>query len=763
VGTSKTNSTRKQPARRVDWSLAPRGVVSATAQVATGLVALGGAGDLAHINPVWAAAGTGVGALSNLVVTARHTKHTPGAICYRLACWVGAGGWLTWAWMGPHHWYNLNGLAALAIGATGFAMTAPFGREKRKSSPAAKAAAAPGGELVPVSSDPVGKEWQARFRRVCTVKVLVIAVNRWANGAGYDVHCLLPPGNITRDRIAAFADALATDARLPDGCGVEVRPVPGGKGSRGEFILGVNTVNRLGTADDPEPVKIPYPADYSPRSLLQLVALGEHRDGSVAGVMLRERALLLVGQTGGGKTNQLDGLTLGIGRCRDALNWHIDMNGGGMSQLWLRPWLNGETDRPAIDWVAPTPIEALFMTEIALAIAKDRKVSYREYKAAANSKLLPISPDLPQIEITIDEGAEVLSPTNRDPITSRVRDNLEELQRIGRNEAVRPAISALRPTQDHIAPNILKQSAIKMATYGTDNADLGHLYGWKRGISMDDLPAPGCAFLAPDTTATPRPMKAYYLEPDQIHQAALAISGYRPDLDDPSATIANSEYEFFIGGKTHKLRDLYATRHQRMREFFAAATGQDEEPPASPSPARPAAATTSPTPAALAPLRLLRGGADNGGGQSAADWPDPLQAARQPAAVASAAEWPEPLPGRAVTATAAPAGALTAPRPVEAAMRPVPEPLQRALEAFEAARDDRMHSEVLAAELGLSDKWALAKLMRGFGIRSRPKFKRDRLDRRGYFLDDIRAAADRIARGQAPAPITNDDEGEDDE
>ena len=731
------SATKKKTPPKIDWSLAPRGVVSATAQATMGLVAIGGAGDIAHISPVFAGLGAGVGALSHVVAASVQGKYTPGAIVYRLGCWAGAGAWATWAMWGPNHWWNLNGLAALAVGAVGAGIMAPIGRHTRKTTPAGGGAA--GTEVARVIG-PVGQAWELRFKRVCRVPVRVLSVAQWANGAGFDLHCLLPPGNVTRAQIAACGDALATDARLPDGCGVEIRPVPGGKGSRGEFVLAVSTVNRLGVADDPEPVKIPCPRDYSPRSILDPIPQGEHRDGSIATVALRERAMLIVAPTGGGKTNQLDDITLGVGRCRDALVWHLDLNGGGMSQFWLNPWLNGETDRPPIDWAAAGPLEALFMTTLAVAIAKSRKSDYREYKARMNAKLLPVSPQLPQIELMVDEGAEVLAPTNRDPITRQVRDNIEELQRIGRNEAVRPIISSLRPTADMIAANIVKQSRIKMALQGIDAADLGLLYGYKRGISIEDLPSPGCAFIGVDNT-TPRPMKAWWLEPEQIHEAALAIAGYRPELDAASAAVANAEYAIDLGDgrKPQTLSNLYATRYTRMRAAF---TGQHEEEPATTTQAAPARPAT--TAARPAPLRLLSGGAD-----SAKNWPHPLERQPEPATtttVISARDWPEPIPGRQIHAATTPAGVLTAPA------QPIPELVRRAIAAYDAAGDDRMHSEVLAAALGLTPH-ELAELLGLLGIKSLQRaFLRGGKERRGYARADFAAVAERITSGELAVP-----------
>jgi hypothetical protein len=740
--------TKTTPKTTVDWSLSPRGIPSATAQAAMGLVALGGAGDLAHLSPVWAGLGAGVGALSHLVVSAHQAKHTPGAIVYRLVCWAGGGTWLTWAMSGPHNWWNVNGLAALAVGAVGAGIAAPIANQTRRKADAAARRRGAGGDLVPATG-PLGAEWEARFYRVSKIKVKVVAINKWPNGAGYDVVGQLPLGPATRDRIAAVCDGLATDARLPDGCGCELKP-PRPGGHRGEFTLGVSTANRLGTRGDGRPPKLTYPADYSPRSILQQIDLGEHRDSSLAGVQLREDSMLVTGRKGGGKTNLLDVTTLGIGRCKDALPWHIDLNGGGMSQFWLHPWLQGETDRPPIDWAASTPIEALFMVKLALAIAKDRKSSYRTFKAQANAKLLPVSEHLPEIVIMIDEGAEALKPTNNDPITRQVRDGLEEIQRIGRNEGVNVVISSLRPTAGSISTDILNQSAIRLGMYGLSAADLGHLYDWQRGISMDDLPVKGTTFITTMPDA-PRPMKAYFLEPEQIKQAAVAIAAYRPELDDASAGIANAEYEFNIGGRTQLLADLYATRYDRMRAAF---TGQSAELPvidhvgsASPS-ARPVGRTTAAGPT---PLRVIHGGG-MGAGTSAANWPDPFDrrpSQPQPVTVARAADWPDPLPSRRLAGTTA-AGQLTAP---PAPVRPVPELVRRALAAFDSARDDRMHSETLAAALDITPH-DLAELLRPVEVRSlRNAFVRGGGDpKRGYAREDFAQAADRIARGELGVP-----------
>lgn len=729
---SKTRKAKKTT--RVDWSLVPRGPVSGAAVGAAALAATGAVGGVADVSPLIAAAGAGVGALGS-VVEAAHRQGGPGALLYRLGAWVGAGGWLTWAWATDAA-LSANGLAALGAGAVGAATLAPLGRIRPAGQRAAQA-----GELVPVASsvaDPIAADWEARFKRVCRIAVKVVDVEHWDNGAGYTITGQLPPGPATAAQIGAACDALATDARLPDGCGVEP-PEPGRH--RGEFKLRVSTRNLLGVRGDEHPPKVHYPADYTPTSLLEAIPLGVRRDGTVAAVGLREDSLLAVGPKGGGKTNLLDVLTAGIGRCADALVWHIDLNGGGMSQFWLHPWLEGRIERPPIDWAASNPEEALLMVTVAIAIAKDRKASYRTYKARNNVKLLPISPELPAISILVDESAEALSPRNTDPITTQVRDHLEELLRIGRNEAVFPHFSALRPTQGTIPPDVLSGCAWRMGLYGTSFADLGHLYEWPKGLNASELPVKGTSFIAHKPDA-PVPMKIYYLEPEQIQEAAAAIAQHRPELDEASAEVANSPLEVRFGPKGTKptvMSDIYANRYERMRKAFlgeplqlTTGTGAQAAPRPAPAPAAvPGTPVAAPSP--LPKLRVLKGGA--------ADWPDPLQvvAPAAPTVGASAADWPD-LP----TSSDRPAQAdatVAELEPAPSAPVPIPDILARALQAFDAARDDRMHSEVLAEALGLESAQALAEALRPYGVQSRPKFVRGGQSRRGYWRSDIEAAA----------------------
>ncbi|MDR8415081.1 hypothetical protein MTP10_40920 [Nonomuraea sp. 3-1Str] len=698
---------------KVHWSLATRSPVTATAQGALALAAVAVAGDLAAVEPLWGGAATAAGAVATVVRSA-HLAHPPAGLLYRLVCWLGAGSWLTYT-LAAGLW-SQSAWAVLGIGAATAGILAPLGRATPRTSGAGRT----GRALVLGRTAKVGEDWERRIQRVCRMRVQVTGVAAWPTRCGYDVHVDLPGAGSTRTQLAAAADALATDARLPQGCGVEITP----GAHRGAVVLRVATVNRLTE-------NIDYPADYRPRSIMEPIVLGEYRDSSPTEVLLREASALVTGQKGSGKTTTLHALTAGVGLCRDALVWHIDLNGGGMSQAWLHPWLEGESDRPAVDWAAATPEEAVTIAETALAIAKDRKKSTRALKIKANASLMPVSADLPEIVIIVDEGAEALAPANRDPVLRDLREALEELQRIGRNEACNVVVSSLRATQDMISANVKKQSGVRVGMYVTDEEELSFLFGWNRGVSLADLPGVGCGFIQAGQGA-PRPFRSYYMRPGDIVDAAHAVARIRPELDPTARKVAG---------------DTYATRYARMRRAFTDLDTVQEEL----ADVRQTAATASPPHLTAVPC-----------GPDATAWPDLRGLTRKPAAPAmtQAAAWPDlPRPRHSEILRAEhvrPVAAAPA-----AASRPLPEILRRALEAF--GSDTRMHSEALAAALGIvtvndagqrtPDVLALAALLRPLGVATLPRaFLRGGVERRGYAREDLEAAAKRIASGELEVP-----------
>ncbi|GAA3096411.1 hypothetical protein [Streptosporangium carneum] len=701
----------------MDWSLVPRGPVSATVQGALALAALGVVGDVTHLDPlVGVAAGT-VGTVGTVVAGA-HRDLSTAPLLYRVGCWIGAGSWWTYTlattvWAQPV-W------AALGVGALASGVLSPLGRATaRRRTPAV----VPGTALVTRNVAAIGTDWEARIQRVCSVRVEVTNVIVWPTRAGYDVHLTLPGGGVTRKHLQDRAEALATDACLPEGCGVEFV----GGGNRRLVIARVNTVNRLSQV-------IAYPADHSPRSVLEPVVFGEYSNSDLVGAVVREESMLVSGKRGSGKTTLLQDISVALGRCADHLVWHLDLNGGGLTQPWIDVWLDGKVTRCPIDWAAPNAEEGKLMLASGITIAKHRKASYRKLKRAHDTSLLPVSPQLPQITIVVDEGAQAVQDRQLEAL-------LGELQNIGRNEAVNVIISSLRPTSDLVPTNMRRQTGVRIQMYGPDEDELGHMFGWHLGIAMDQLAGKGTGFISVDG-AQPRPFRAYNITPSQIEAAALAIAGLRPDLDEASAQAAGP---------------AYATRLERMRAVFAAmADDFDDEDgdvdgggpaPVACLPSGPSTGSAAPVAAAVVPrprFEVLSGGA-------AADWPDlttPAQPPAAPAATGTAADWPDlmALPTTPSGLSGAPVTAPSAP----AVEQPLPEIVRRTIAAFGAA--ERMHSETLAALLGL-EQADLPGLLAPLGIRPLPRaFLVSGKHKRGYALADVLAAADRIHRGEVQVP-----------
>ena len=206
----------------VDWSLAPRGVVSGTAMTTAALVLTAGVGDLAHVHPVWAGLGAGVGGLAHLMATTHQARHTPGAVLYRLACWAGAGGWLTWALTGPANWHDTGGLAALAIGAIGVGIASPIASATRPQDAQGAAGGRAGTAVVLAGGGETGRAWTARIGRVSPISVDITQVVDYPTGTGYYVHALLPIGGNTSTTSPGTANPSRRTRGLPRGCAIAV-------------------------------------------------------------------------------------------------------------------------------------------------------------------------------------------------------------------------------------------------------------------------------------------------------------------------------------------------------------------------------------------------------------------------------------------------------------------------------------------------------------------------------------------------------------
>lgn len=755
--TSRTRSRREPtpPARRADWSLQPRGPVSAAGMGGLALAAASVAGgQVLHVHPGWAVAGTAIGA-SVAVLTGLNTL--PKALGWRLWCWLTGGGWLTWTLMdglaAMEPWLLLGGISMTA----GMTYTWAHTTKPRPSMTGhhlnGPLSGSPLTANVPRASLPLAEEWLARIRRCSELRVTIEDWKDWSHGAGFSALVALPPGGANIRTLADKAIRLAADADLPDGCAVEFRP----SGRRRSVWMDVSTVNKLAEVVD-------HPRDYSPRDVTEGVTLGRYRNGEPMTVKVREPRTIVVGTTGSAKTGTLHTATCELGRCFNNLVWHMDLNGGGVSQPWLRSWLNGDSDRPAVDWAAPCPEEALLMSHAMVAIALERKTAYSGLRMAADEDKLPVSADVPQITTILDEGFEVLSDTIRDPLQKAIRADIEETARIGRAEAVQLVLSALRSTSNTLSTDLLSRMHNRIFMAGGATKEAEYLFDYPRGLSAEeDLSGPGSGYVRRFGESEIRTWRAWRMKPQRdIYPASAAIAARRPDLDAASARAAGDAYT----SRLTRMRWLFSTQEERDHlqrpdpiELPGMYEANGEPIVWDPAVSHPCARDVHtqlevrPTPHkpvrqadSRAHLQLLQGG-------TAAGWASPesiAAAAHSQRAAAGTA----PMP---VTAAAAaePVYAATAEqiRPVTAAAAELPEIVRRVLTILRRARDGRLHSEDLAARAGVADKLQLAQLLGAVGLTPRPNsFERGGKKRRGYDVRDAEECAARIAGGEQEVP-----------
>lgn len=525
---------------KLDWDTG-HGPVTGPLNTAGAALATSWAGHVAAMPYSWAAMAAGAGWLGTHIAGLR--KGVTGAtLALRAAAWLGVGGWCSWAIAnGPWSQWSIGAVAAGALGLGG-AMAGAHHVEKRKAEETARAEAAVQRASLNGQLGAIAAEWEQRIARVCSGAVVqIVGVERWESGGGFTLDGECGPGGTKWRDLAAYQDALAADAKLPEGCGVEAK-----KGAhRGAVLIDVTTVNRLIGED-------PYPEDYSPLSLNDGLPLGVYRDGEVTAPCLRELTTLGVGRKGSGKTNLLHVCIAGQARMTDNLPWVIDLNGGGLALPWLRAWhAAGRPGKPPIDWVADTPEKVLKMAKALLRIAKARKPGYANLMIQANDDKIPVSPQVPGIMATSDEIAELYSPKARqDPVLKEAGNILVQVVELARAVAVNEINAALRATQDVVTePQVLAQSGLKIGMK-SDDRELSYLFGWNDKASPDDAPFPGCGFIKILDEAA-RPFKAYRIRPDQIADIVVATAHLHPELDELSRRAAGEDYEHRWDGTDH--------------------------------------------------------------------------------------------------------------------------------------------------------------------------------------------------------------------
>ncbi|MEV5395494.1 hypothetical protein AB0N26_04655 [Streptomyces cellulosae] len=520
----------------LDWA-AGHGPVTGALSATTGAFAVATTGAATAMPPGWALAVGAAGALGHTVAGLR-ARHAGRTLATRAASWLVGAGWTTWAIThGPLTWAALGSLATIGVGIGAAARSTALYEEAREEEAIAAEQRQITAELS-AERRAIAAEWIDRIQRVCNITVRVVGVEKWETGTGYSIDAELPPGGATWNKIAAESARLSADARLPHGCTATASPGI----HQGRVIIDVTTVNVLEQERT-------YPTEYGPLSLHTGIPWGYRTNAEEIRAYLREQCALVVGPTGSGKTNMVHGILAGFARAEDILTWVIDLNAGSAGLPWVLPALNGEIKtgdgkpvRPGIDWLAGTFEEAVTMLDTAVTVAKQRKMGYQDLLARHNTDLLPISPQLPQIMLVIDEGAEILASPDRQ--MRKLAEKILEVIRIARAMGIRTVLTALGATGNVLGNLMIRREAkVRVALTGgeTEGMDLSKMFPGSRGLRTEQAPYKGSGFMG--TPESPAALfKTWRILPNQIRDIIAATSDRHPRLDELSAKAAGPAY-----------------------------------------------------------------------------------------------------------------------------------------------------------------------------------------------------------------------------
>ncbi|MBZ6229456.1 hypothetical protein [Streptomyces olivaceus] len=536
---SSTATAKKQQASSgpvLDWA-AGHGPVTGALSATTGAFAVATTGAATAMPPGWVLAVGAAGALGHTIVGLR-VRNAGRTLATRAASWLVGAGWTTWAMTtGPLTWAALGSLATMGVGIGAAARSSALFEEAREEEALAAERRQVAADL---SADrrAIAAEWVDRIARVCSITVRVVGVEQWETGAGYSIDAELPAGGATWNKIAAESARLSADARLPHGCTATASPGI----HQGRVIIDVTTVNVLEQERT-------YPSDYGPLSIHTGIPWGYRTNAEQILAYLREQCALIVGPTGSGKTNMVHSILAGFARADDILTWVIDLNAGSAGLPWVLPALNGEISapdgkavRPGIDWLAGTYDEAMTMLDVAVRVAKQRKMGYQDVLSRANTDLLPISAKVPQIMLVIDEGAEILASPDRQ--VRKLGEKILEVIRIARAMGIRTVLTALGATGSVLSNLMIRREAkVRVALTGgeKEGMDLSKMFPGSRGLRVEQAPHKGAGFMG--TPESPAALfKAWRILPNQIREIIAATSERHPTLDAVSAKAAGPAY-----------------------------------------------------------------------------------------------------------------------------------------------------------------------------------------------------------------------------
>lgn len=474
--------------------------------------------------PVWLTGAVAAAVVSVAIIPVLARTGPEAASAYVLACGLVAGAWLTWASINsPGTWFAALALAAPAA-ALGCLYPALQRHQRRLAERARRRAEAERRKLNE-------RKWPDLLERIGFPGISFRGET--TTRSGLTIHLALPlTGKVRYATLAEAKERIEIAARLRRGA-VRIE-----RGARAHEVL-------LHVAEhDVLAEEVALPGDDQPLTVNRPLPVGLHEDGMPCEVTLREVAALIVGLRGSGKSNLINVLIAQLSRCTDTVIFMIDLKGGRTALPWLRPWLEGRSPRPVIDWVATSRDEAERMLRAVL-----RGIDARAHSGAGGEKIVP-SPQLPAVVLIVEEVA-VIFGMNSGPRTSlegTTNATLAalgtQITQLGRSEAIDPVLVTQRGTITMIGSGDLKsQCALRIGLGVATEADARLVVPDDTHIAADlaRLAHPGSGIVQA-RDGRPMPVKFFRLAHDRIAGIAERAGYIRPSPDPLLAEALGEDY-----------------------------------------------------------------------------------------------------------------------------------------------------------------------------------------------------------------------------
>jgi hypothetical protein len=375
------------------------------------------------------------------------------------------------------------------------------------------------------------RKWPDLLARLGAKGVTVADTTETRSGHTYRLG-LPTSGKVTFATLEGLCDKLEAAARLRDGAIQFVRGA-----HAGEVFMHVAEKDILEQL-------IPYPSDLSDLTVNEPFPVGLEENGNPADVLFREICELIVGIRGAGKSNLVNVHIAQLGRCVDVVIFMIDMKGGRAGMPWIRPWLEGRSPRPVIDWFATTRDEAERMLAALLTAIDARSTS-----GEGGEKITP-SAQTPAVILLVDELAIIFGEHTGPKAKSEGTTNRQlasmgtQIVQTGRSEAIDLIAATQRATVSMTGGGDFKsQFGLRMGLGVASEQDARSIIPDNSSVAriLARLRHPGSGVIS--NKARPMvPVKFYRLPYEQVDALAAELGHRRPQPDDVLEQALGEDY-----------------------------------------------------------------------------------------------------------------------------------------------------------------------------------------------------------------------------